>query len=159
MSTSRRDFLRKGAFCALSLGLSLSITDLALGQRRADPLINSKGFPVPFESQQEAVFHFSRATFDPYVGTTFVIDPGYTFPFEGVLVEVKDLRSAEDKKRNVPGKECFSLTFRVHNENRVKQGTYQIQHGALGTFELFIAPLKDRSEKRFFEAIINHMAP
>lgn len=99
----------------------------------------------------------TKQTFSQYVDTKFIIDPDYTFPIESTLIEVKDLRSALAKKRNIPGQECFLLTFRVEGKKTVKQGTYQVKHDALGTFELFVVPSKDREGRLFFEAVINRV--
>jgi hypothetical protein len=145
---------------ALSASLSLSIADAAMGQRkRTTSPKPSSGSVIPYESQIDPVFQMTRATFIPYVETKFIIDPGYTFPIEMTLIEVKDLRSAADKKRNLPGKECFMITFRPPEDTALKQGTYQIKHDALGTFELFIVPVTNKAGDIFFEAVINRMNP
>ncbi|MBV9209872.1 MAG: hypothetical protein JOZ52_04550, partial [Acidobacteria bacterium] len=97
-----------------------------------------------------------------YLDTIFVIDPGYTFPVETKLVEVRDLRSPEDQRKNLPGKECFVLSFKVLHETggrTLKQGTYQIRHDALGEVEMFVVPIRNKEGELFFEATINRLIP
>jgi hypothetical protein len=160
MAIARREFLRASSVFALSAGLSLSLADLAMGQKRRTNLPQKdSGFIVPFEAQRNPLFQMSKETFSPYVNTTFIIDPGHTFPLEVTLMEVKDLRSASDRQRNLPGKDCFSLTFRATQESSLKQGTYRVRHGALGTFDLFIVPVGDKQERQYFEAIFNRLVP
>ncbi len=155
MTLSRREFVRLGSLSALSAGLTLGIIESAFGQKGSGN--NQSGFAIPYESQLDPLFHMGKATFTQHLNTRFVIDPGYTFPVETILIEVKDLRSAAARKRNVSGQDCFLLTFRAHNENLVKQGTYQVKHDALGTFELFVVPFKNNDGVLFFEAVINRL--
>jgi len=140
----------------MSAGLSLGIANRAMGQKRQSTTGNtSTGFAIPFEAQRDPLFFMTMQTFTQYIDTKFIIDPGYTFPIETRLIEVKDLRSASAQKRNIPGHECFLLTFQLVGDKSVKQGTYQVKHDALGIFELFVVPSKDKDGIRFFEAVIN----
>lgn len=158
MVLSRRDFVRLGSLCAISAGLSLGFIDQAFGQeRRGKPDSTKTGFAIPFEAQRDPLFFMTKQTFAQYLETKFIIDPGYTFPIETTLIEVKDTRSVTARKRNTPGQECFLLTFRIEGEKTVKQGTYQVKHDALGTFELFVVPSEDRDGRKFFEAVINRV--
>ena len=158
MVLSRRDFVRLGSLCAVSAGISFGFIDQALGQeRRGAPGKTNAGFEIPIAAQRDPLFFMTRQTFTQYLETKFIIDPGYTFPIETTLIEVKDTRSAIARKRNAPGQECFLLTFRNDGEKTVKQGTYQVRHDALGTFELFVVPSEDRAGKKFFEAVINRV--
>ncbi len=160
MTVSRRQFMRAGSVFAVAAGLSLGFADLAVGQKKRRPNAPSTDTIIPYQAQRDALFHMTRETFSQYVNTTFVIDPGYTFPIETRLVEVKDLRSIADQKRNTPGKECFSILFQpVGEESLVKQSTYRIRHDALGTFDLFVVPMHDKQGRLFYEAIINRLVP
>ena len=158
MVLSRRDFVRLGSLCAISAGLSLGFINQVFGQeRRGKPESTNTGFAIPIEAQRDPLFFMNRQTFSQYLETKFIIDPGYTYSIETTLIEVKDLRSPAAQKKNASGQECFLLTFRNESEKTVKQGTYQVKHDALGTFELFVVPSQDREGGKFFEAVINRV--
>jgi hypothetical protein len=160
MGIPRREFLRASTVFALSAGLTLGLADMATAQKRRPTDAEKKtGFAVPDDVKRSPVFHMSKETFSPYVNTTFVIDPGYTFPLQVTLLEVKDLRTPAQKSRNLPGKDCFSITFSAPEGTTLKQGTYQVRHDALGQFELFIVPVPNKEGKPFFEAIFNRSNP
>ena len=161
MTVSRREFMRAGSVLAVAAGLSLSFADLAVGQKRSPktPKEDTSAL-IPYAAQHDSLFTMTRETFSQYVNTTFVIDPGYTFPIETRLIEVIDLRSTADQKKNAPGKECFSILFQPTGpEKSVKQNTYRVRHDALGTFDLFVVPMRDKQGRLFYEAIINRLVP
>jgi hypothetical protein len=163
MAISRREFIRAGSVLAISAGLSLRLANSTFAQQKrrgASP--KNAGVEIPPESQRDALAHMTRTTFTQYVNTTFIIDPGYTFPIETTLVKVTDLRSAADQQKNLPGKECFVLDFKVTtdpNTRSLKQGTYQMRHDALGNFEMFVVPIRNKEGELFFEATINRLTP
>jgi hypothetical protein len=149
---------------AITAGLSLGITNFAMAQKRGATLPQTNaGFAVPYKAQLDPLFQMTRVTFSQYLSTRFTIDPGYISPVETTLIEVKDLRPAADIKKNLPGKECFRLTFKATSEVsrtvKLKQGTFQVKHDALGSFELFVVPSEDKEGDVFFEAIINRLVP
>ncbi len=155
MSVSRRQFMRAGSVYAITAGLSLGLADLALGQKRTRGTDANGSFVVPADAQRDPLYYMTRQTFSQYVDTVFVIDPGYTFAIETKLVAVTDLRTAAEQKKNTPGRECFSLIFLAMEDRMLKQRTYQIRHQALGTFELFVVPNRDKQDRLYFEAVIN----
>lgn len=158
MALSRRDFIRLGSLCVISGGFSLGIVNKVTGQQRTVfPDNTTTGFAVPFAAQRDPLFFMSRQTFSQYLETKFIIDPGFSYPIETTLVEVKDTRSATARKQNTPGQECFMLTFRLEGEKTVKQGTYQVRHDALGTFELFVVPSEESDGRKFLHAVINRV--
>lgn len=164
MSLSRREFLRAGSVCALSFGFLHQVAGSAVGQQegRTPPTKTATekvapGSPVPFESQSDPLAYMTRKTFTQYLQTEFVIDPGYTFPLIVRLIEVKDRRLDVNKQNNPSNRECFSLTFRAPDDANVKQGTYRIKHDALGIFELYVIPSRDKQNRVFYEAIINRL--
>ena len=164
MAITRREFIRTSSVLAISASLSLGITNFAMAQKRgATPTQTNSGFVVPYKAQLDPLFQMTRVTFAQYLNTKFTIDPGYISPLETTLIEVKDLRPAADVKKNLPGKDCFRLTFKasgtVSRTAMLKQGTFQVKHDALGDFELFVVPSIDKSGQVFFEAIINRLVP
>jgi len=158
MGLSRRQFVRLCSLCAISAGFSTSIANHAFGQSRTGIQETTKnGFPIPFEAQRDPLFFMSMRTFTQHLDTRFVIDPGYTRPIETTLIEVKDTRTARSRKRDAQGQECFLLTFQLDGDKSVKQGTYQVRHDALGTFELFVVPSEDSAGRQYLEAVINRV--
>jgi hypothetical protein len=165
MAISRRQFIRASSIFAVSAGIALGTTNFAAAQQKgSDSARKKKGAPrnateIPQESQRDTLYHMSRTTFSQYLNTTFLIDPGYTFPIETTLVEVRDTRPPADKQKNMPGKECFVLAFKISGERSLKQGTYQIRHDALGNFEMFVVPMTNKEGELFFEATVNRLIP
>ena len=158
MGLSRRQFVRLCSLCAVSAGFSASIANHAFGQSQTRiQEIPKSGFPIPFEAQRDPLFFMSKRTFTQHLETKFVIDPGYTRPIETTLIEVTDTRTATSRKRDAQGQECFLLTFRIDGDKSVNQGTYQVRHDALGTFELFVVPSKDSAGRKYLEAVINRV--
>jgi hypothetical protein len=158
MNLSRREFVRLGSMCAFSASLSLGFINQALGQKRSGASDKTgSDFTIPLEAQRDPLFFMTERTFSQYVETKFIIDPGFTFPIETTLVEVMDLRSATARKKNILGQECFLLKFQINGENSTGQGTYQVKHDALGTFELFVVPSKDSEGRLYLEAVINRI--
>jgi hypothetical protein len=58
----------------------------------------------------------------------------------------------------VPGAEAFALVFRVAAEHAPGQGIYELEHPALGVFELFLVPLGATPEGVRLEAVFNRVA-
>jgi hypothetical protein len=156
MNVTRRKFLRAGSVCALFAGLGLSPSELVLGQsKRKNPR-----FEVPYESKTNPVFYFNRETFAPHVGTDFrFYQKGARKGYGLRLEEVFD-RQAQLKARRLRAHdgECFSLYFRGPASKDLPQGSYRMQHGALGVFTLFLVPGRPDSEGVVYEAVINHLA-
>lgn len=75
---------------------------------------------------------FTAETFSPHVQSTFRIADGP----EVQLDEVRELGAAGGENR-AP----FSLAFSGPQEPALAQQTYQIEHGELGAFDLFLVPL------------------
>jgi len=158
MGLSRRQFVRLCSLCAISAGFSTNIANHAFGQSRSRiPETAKSGFPIPFEAQRDPLFFMSMRTFTQHLETRFVIDPGYARPIEATLIEVKDTRTATSRKKDAQGQECFLLKFRIDSDKSVQQGTYQIRHDALGTFELFVVPTEDSEGRKYLDAVINRV--
>ena len=156
MNVTRRKFLRAGSVCALSAGLGLSPSKLVLGQSK----LRSPRFDTPYESKTNPVFYFNRETFAPHVGTEFrFYQKGASKGYGLRLDEVLD-RQAQLKARRLRAHdgECFSLYFRGPASKDLVQGTYRMEHGALGRFSLFLVPGAADSKGVVYEAVINHLA-
>ena len=72
---------------------------------------------------------------------------------------VVELELVEVEARNdVPGQtERFSAVFRGALDSFLPQRTYALEHDALGSFELFIVPIRKDEEGFYYEAIFNRL--
>lgn len=154
MTVSRRKFLRAGTMLTLSAALPLSLTSLAVAQKRKALPIGPDRPAVPLAAQQNPLYHFTRDTFTPYVNSIFTVN---AVPWaEIVLVEVKETPLVVAKgSTRIPTGECFTLVFRGPNRTRFRQDTYTFDHPALGKFEMFITPTDRPSKQQYYTAVIN----
>ena len=136
MSSSRRDFLKRGTFVALAAGVPLSFTRAA----------SSMG--------TSTTTGLNLSAFKSQLGTSFSIK------HESIKVKLKlvDVTSFASRKQTAAGKEGFSLLFRGPEESDLKQDTYLIEHEQLGMFSFLIVPVgtKDTRAPRY-EAVINRL--
>ena len=161
---SRRSFLKSGAMVALAAAIPAEFVASAAGQRALrKPLNASPFFPIPHLSQIDPMAYLTMAAFTPYVKTVFRIRTAQSQVMPVTLVEVTDTRTVADKKKTTgkisaaDGKECFSLYFRGSKRVELPQGTYKIDHDALGRLSLFIVPIDKNGSG--YEAVINRMTP
>jgi hypothetical protein len=70
------------------------------------------------------------------------------------LVDVRDPLSAR-AAGNAGSEKCFSLIFRGPRSGRLQQGTYTVQNGRFGTFELFLVPVGRPGKLVSYEASYN----
>ena len=143
MSTSRRDFLKKGTVVALAASVPLSLVQRAAGNTALASPVAPK------------IYHgLTKADFAAQVNTEFLVNktPGQVAL---KLVSVTDLMGRE----KFSNKEGFSLMFRGELDALV-QKTYLIEHPTLGQFTFLIVPVMgDRNRKQHYEAIINRLHP
>jgi len=136
MSSSRRDFLKKGSLMALVAGVPLTVTQIASGM----------GTPTATRLDLES--------FESQLGTSFVINHEAT-KVNVKLVHVTNFASA---KQTESGQEGFSLLFRGPKEATLKQGTYRIEHKELGRFTFLVVPVGTQDTRApHYEAIINRL--
>jgi uncharacterized protein DUF6916 len=158
MSVSRRKFIKSGALTALSAGLIFEAAESAFGQKRMPerPILK---FEVPYEAQQNPILYYNRATFEPYVGGTFIGRDA-----RGQTIELKLLRVTEYKPnprtRITTGgtrlTETFALTFNASRSLPPFTSIHVIEHPVLGKFDLFLRRSGDSSQI-IYEAVVNHL--
>lgn len=138
MSSSRREFLKRGSLMALVAGVPLGMAEKALGM--GTPTSVATGLDLEsFESQ---------------LGTSFVINHEKA-KVEVRLVHVTNFASA---KQNKAGQEGFSLLFRGPKETTLKQGTYLIEHKELGRFSFLVVPVGTKDTRApHYEAVVNRL--
>ena len=138
MSSSRREFLKRGTFMALAAGVPLSLTENASGMGTSPAA------------------GLNMAAFKSVQGSTFLINhEAAKVKFK--LVEVTNLAS---RKEAAAGKEGFSLVFRGPQDSVLNQNTYLIEHEQLGMFSFLIVPVRTKDTRApYYEAVINRLRP
>ena len=138
MSSSRREFLKRGTLMALAAGVPLSLTEKAFGMNTAT-------------SQTAGL---TLAAFKSQLGTSFLINDK-TGKVKTTLVNIASFAS---RKQTATGKEGFSLLFRGPRDTTLKQDTYLIEHEELGMFSFLIVPVGSRDTRApYYEAVINRL--
>ena len=156
MSVSRRSFIRSAAVCALTTGALLRTPLAAFGQAAGTAF----DFPIPYEATTSPVFHYTRATFDPYLNGIFVAAGGRSRTVELQLVAIHDYTPPSGVLLNTKAyrrADCFSLLFRSAAPLSQLSSIHTLEHAALGKFDLFMTDSVGRGGY-FYEAVINHVA-
>ena len=154
MPVSRRTFLRSGAMTVILTGVALDSMPLSFAQDapKADP---KQDFLVPFEVKQEKIFFFQRETFEPYVNGTFTLRAGAA-SVEATLVSVRDCNPVANKlTRKARQSECFAVIFSAEGALTDLTTIYDVEHGALGKFALFLTRRDGPRGTYFYEAVFN----
>ncbi|MBV9336790.1 MAG: hypothetical protein JO243_12975 [Solirubrobacterales bacterium] len=84
--------------------------------------------------------------FRPLVGTRFGVAAG---PFASELIEVHALDGTAGPGLRSP----FSLIFRGPLEPLLPQGIHRLEHGQLGTLDLFLVPIGPDQAGMRYEAV------
>ena len=135
MSSSRREFLKRGMFTALAAGVPLALTEKASGMSTTTAGLN-------------------MASFKSQLGTSFQIN----HQASKVKITLVDIANFASRKQTAAGKEGFSLLFRGPKETTLKQDTYLIEHEELGMFSFLIVPVGTKDMRvPHYEAVINRL--
>ena len=138
MSSSRREFLKRGTFVALAAGVPLALTEKAFG----------------IGSSTAKATGLNMAAFKSQVGTNFLIN----HQASKVRIKLVDVTNFASRKQTAAGKEGFSLLFRGPQDATLKQDTYLIEHEKLGTFSFLIVPVGSTDTRTpRYEAVINRL--
>lgn len=146
MTKSRRKFLKAGFMAAL-FAAATPLNDVFSKTIKAG-LTNSDDTPPVLD---DTLAGYSKSAFVPYVDSIFQVHTG-TGTVDLSLTNIEDLPAPS-------GGECFSLVFRG-GTSALTQDTYEIQHAALGTFQLFLVPTgSDQNGVQGYTATINRLSP
>jgi hypothetical protein len=138
MTSSRREFLKRGTLMAFAASVPLSLSE------KARILSPSRKFAL------------NKAAFEAQLNTKFLINIGAL----NVPVTLVDVVSFASPNQTALGKEGFSLLFLGAPDAKLQQNTYLIQHQELGTFPLLIVPVgMDTGSGPLYEAVINRLNP
>lgn len=136
MSSSRRDFLKRGTLVALAAGVPLALTGKASGMGTS------------------TAAGLNMTAFRSQLGTNFFIN----HQASKVKVTLVDVTSFASRKQAAAGKEGFSLVFRGPKETTLKQDTYLMEHEQLGMFSFLIVPVGAKDTRAaHYEAVINRL--
>ena len=136
MSSSRREFLKRGTLMALAAGVPLSLTEKAFGTAKS------------------TAAGLNMAAFKSQLGTSFHIN----HQASKVNFKLVDVTSFASRKQTAAGKEGFSLLFRGPKETTLKQDTYLIEHEQLGMFSFLVVPVGTKDARApHYEAVINRL--
>ena len=136
MSSSRREFLKRGTLMALAAGVPLSLTEKAFGTTKS------------------TAAGLNMAAFKSQLGTSFHIN----HQASKVNFKLVDVTSFASRKQTAAGKEGFSLLFRGPKETTLKQDTYLIEHEQLGMFSFLVVPVGTKgAHAPHYEAVINRL--
>lgn len=158
MATPRRVFLKFAFMSVAAAGLIPASARLAFGQK--DRLKDSHGnYQIPAQVPGDPLFHFTQATFEPYLESEFRVTVGPYKTVDLTLVKIEDQRPRVRKGMRRTEGECFLLVFRASGKLSDLQQTYVLQHEALGKFSLFLVDASEKDKGVFYSAVINHMRP
>jgi Domain of unknown function (DUF6916) len=88
--------------------------------------------------------------FSKHVNTPFRIHHSVDSIVEAELSEISDLQRSADTER-------FWMIFRAPKDAFLQQGTYELEHAAMGQFPLFIVPVKEDQQWFYYEAVFNQL--
>ena len=136
MTSSRREFLKRGTLVALAAAVPLGLAEKAAGMG------TSKAAGL------------NMASFKSQVGTSFRIN----HQASKVKIKLVDVANFASRKQTAAGKEGFSLLFRGPQEITLKQDTYLIEHEELGMFSFLIVPVGTKDTRApLYEAVMNRL--
>lgn len=163
MTTSRRYFLKSGVMASLFAGLCFNTQILTFGQKRGvQSTQNTPLTAIPDTAKMDNVFYYTKATFDPYLNTAFRARTGRVTTTL-TLVEITDCASgvsrapSRNTRRSV-NSDCFILIFKADRTLPKGVTIVELEHSALGKFDLFLGNWKKWSDQKgiYYQAVINH---
>lgn len=161
MSTSRRVFLRTATMVALSAAAHSKLADAAFGQKSVGGSLSTvTGFRVPDESLNDPLTYYTKSTFMAHLNSKFRLRQGDSGSWVVTLAKVDDFvpppgKLPDEVAAQVGDRECFGLVF--SGVNRLPQGNYTVEHGALGTFQLLLVPSGGLGGVLQWDAVINRL--
>ena len=93
--------------------------------------------------------------FAEHLDSTFLMHPESGDPLEVKLIEATELSSGTGPGEELRKRKPFSLVFRGPKEPELPQKIYKMEHGKLGTLDLFLVPIGPDKEGVCYQAIFN----
>lgn len=95
--------------------------------------------------------HLTQKSLSEQLNTKFRLSSGTGQNVELELVEVTDAGEVTGQT------ERFSALFRSSLEHFFQQGTFSLEHEQLGSFDLFIVPVRKDDAGFYYEAVFNRV--
>ena len=92
----------------------------------------------------------SRTDFASQIDSPFLINVGIGETVDAILVSLDETFLTAEQ-------ENYTLTFRAPSDSVMSQGTYDIENEGIGTFQLFVVPVKVDQHGLYLEAVINRL--
>lgn len=89
--------------------------------------------------------------FTPHKDQGFRCDPGDGGPFELKLDEAQEIRTAQKPKEGQ--RKSFSVVFKGPKDRPLEQGLVRLEHDEVGSHDLFLVPVSEDEEGRYYEAV------
>lgn len=143
MAISRRKFVKAASLLTLSVGAPVKAAEyLSWPSTR----VGSNNVPVGDSNS-----FLNMASFKRCLGTTFSLKHQSSKTSAFKLINVHNWQP----NSVTTDKECFSLVFLADDTTRLTQNTYAVEHDSLGSFQLFVVPIRGNQNGAFYEAVIN----
>ena len=152
MKITRRKFLRSGTSAAAIGAGAILLPRLVAGQRVSGSV---RGSGLGGVDAFNAIGNFSRADFEPLVGTEFNL-MSETYGHQTVTLTAV---SAPAARKGNPT-ESFSLIFQGRDWQEADQDVYYVSHASLGYFYALMAPVRESESNSLlcYEAVVNRLA-
>jgi hypothetical protein len=105
---------------------------------------------IPHPTGAPALIHLTQDLLSEQVGTDFEVRELPPGPFPLTLTKLVEHTRNE---RN----EAFSIFFRGPLNRFIPQGIYQLKHGQIGEFGIFLVPVAQTADGFEYEAVFNHI--
>ena len=89
--------------------------------------------------------------FTPHKDQAFRCDAGDGESFELKLDGAEAIRTAQKPKEGQ--RKSFSVVFRGPKDKPLEQGLVRLEHDQVGSHELFLVPVAEDDEGRYYEAV------
>jgi uncharacterized protein DUF6916 len=156
MLLPRRTFLRYSMVFGASAVLFSKNARLGLART-----IGAADGQLSDELLNDPLYRFTRETFEPYVGGYFEAAVAGDRTVALKLLKVDSYTPKSDTKLSSGSAvktDSFSLLFNAEGALPSFKSTYQIKHGALGEFKLFLSGQKSANGEIFYEAVFNRLS-
>jgi hypothetical protein len=143
-------------YCAAPKGerqISRRAFVLGLGAAAAGALLAAGGqLPPAADSPAPSILALRRSLFAAYLGQLFQVSVATTtLPLQ--LIDVRSLHAPVYRRSSVDHEQNFSLLFRGAADQPLGQDSYRFAHGRIGSFQLFIVPVRHDPQATYYEAI------
>jgi hypothetical protein len=106
---------------------------------------------------RDPVWHFTRETFEPYVGGYFEAPGARGKMVTLKLLQVDSYEPPKSSTRTAVATNSFLLLFSADGELPIFSSIHPIKHAALGEFSLFLTRRDGPAGEIYYEAVFNHL--